>query len=41
MYAMTSASMPSLAGPKHFRIPSRAPGPGTTKSISLKSTAVV
>ena len=30
-----------LEGPKHLRMPSRAPGPATTKSILSKSKAVL
>ena len=34
MYSITSRSRPALEEPKHLRMPSRAPGPATTKSIS-------
>jgi hypothetical protein len=40
MYSITSRSRPALEEPKHLRMPSRAPGPVTTKSISSKSKAV-
>ena len=41
MNRITSASLMPPVSAKHFRIPSMAPGPGTTNSISVKFVTVL